>query len=156
MEELKINTWLWPPLNCESRQILGNNLPQKQPPEVFCKKRVLKNFANFPGKHLQSLFNKVTGLKACISIKKRLQHRCFLRNLQNFPKHLFWRTSVNDCFYFYKHKEHHVNERINIDQKGIKATSTGKLFGIEIDDRLNLNHRINNILRLPQTNPTLS
>ena len=25
---------------------------QKQPPEVFCKKGVVKNFANFTGKHL--------------------------------------------------------------------------------------------------------
>ena len=25
---------------------------QKQPPEVFCKKGVLENFANFKGKHL--------------------------------------------------------------------------------------------------------
>ena len=25
---------------------------QKQPPELFCKKSVLKNFANFVGKHL--------------------------------------------------------------------------------------------------------
>ena len=29
---------------------------QKQPPEVFCKKRVLKNFANFTGKLCWSLF----------------------------------------------------------------------------------------------------
>ena len=30
---------------------------QKQPPEVFCKKDVLRNFAKFKGKHLcQSLF----------------------------------------------------------------------------------------------------
>ena len=30
---------------------------QKQPPEVFCKKDVLRNFAKFTGKHLcQSLF----------------------------------------------------------------------------------------------------
>ena len=37
---------------------------QKQPPEVFYKKGVLRNFAKFTGKHLrQSLFfNKVTGL----------------------------------------------------------------------------------------------
>ena len=37
---------------------------QKQPPEVFCKKGVLRNFAYFTGKHLcQSLFfNKVSGL----------------------------------------------------------------------------------------------
>ena len=38
---------------------------QKQPPEVFCKKGVLRNFAKFTGKHLcQSLFfNKVSGLE---------------------------------------------------------------------------------------------
>ena len=40
------------------------NYKQKQPPEVFFKKSVLRNFAKFKGKHLcQSLFfNKVTGL----------------------------------------------------------------------------------------------
>ena len=47
---------------------------QKQPPEVFCQKGVLKNFAKFTGKHqCQSLFfNKVAGLrpKACNFIKK--------------------------------------------------------------------------------------
>ena len=33
---------------------------QKQPPAVFCKKGVLKNFANFTGKHLcWSLFVKI-------------------------------------------------------------------------------------------------
>ena len=38
---------------------------QKQPPEVFCKKGILRNFAKFTGKHLcQSLFfNKVTGFR---------------------------------------------------------------------------------------------
>ena len=47
---------------------------QKQPPEVFFKKGVLKNFANFTGKHLcWSLFsNNVTGLRTCSFIKKRL------------------------------------------------------------------------------------
>ena len=38
---------------------------QKQPPEVFCKKGVLRNFAKFTGKHLcQSLsFNNIAGLR---------------------------------------------------------------------------------------------
>ena len=47
---------------------------QKQPSEVFCKKDVFKNFAIFKGKHLwlDSLFNKVAGLKASNFIKKRL------------------------------------------------------------------------------------
>ena len=40
---------------------------QKQPPELFCKKGVLKKFANFIGKHL----------RACNTFKKKLQHRRF-------------------------------------------------------------------------------
>ena len=41
---------------------------QKQPPEVFCKKGVLKNFTKVTGKHLfQSLFFKS---QACNFIKK--------------------------------------------------------------------------------------
>ena len=40
---------------------------QKQPPEVFFKKDVLKNFANFTGRHpcWGLFFNNVTGLRAC-------------------------------------------------------------------------------------------
>ena len=39
-------------------------LVKKQPPEVFCKNSVLKNFTNFTGKHLcwSLFFNKVAGL----------------------------------------------------------------------------------------------
>ena len=33
---------------------------------------------------LESLFNKVAGLRTCNFIKKRLQHRCFPVKLQNF------------------------------------------------------------------------
>ena len=51
---------------------------QKQPPEVFRKKDVLKNFAIFTRKHLcWSLF----GVNF---IKKRLQHRYFLVNITKF------------------------------------------------------------------------
>ena len=52
---------------------------QKQPPEVFCKKSVLRNFAKFTGKHLcQSLFfNNVTDLRPAALLKKRLWYRCF-------------------------------------------------------------------------------
>ena len=51
---------LWPNF-CSLKTFLGW---KKQPPEVFCKKGVLRNFAEFTGKHLcQSLFfNKVAGL----------------------------------------------------------------------------------------------
>ena len=47
---------------------------KKQPPEVFCKKIALKNFAKFTGKHLcQGLFfNKVAGFRPSTLLKKRL------------------------------------------------------------------------------------
>ena len=51
---------------------------QKQPPEVFYKKGVLENFANFTGKNLfKPIFDKVAGLKTCEYIEKRLQYRSF-------------------------------------------------------------------------------
>ena len=52
---------------------------QKQPPEVFCKKRVLNNFAKFTGQHLcqRLFFNKVAGVRLATLLKKGLWHRCF-------------------------------------------------------------------------------
>ena len=49
-------------------------------------KGVLKNFAEFTGKHLcQSLFiNKVDDLKPAILFKKRLWHTCFPMNFVKF------------------------------------------------------------------------
>ena len=54
---------------------------QKHPPELRCKRGVLKNFANFIGKHLcQSFFfNKVAGL----SLLKR-DTNCFPANIAKF------------------------------------------------------------------------
>ena len=46
---------------------------------VLCNKNgVLKNFANFTGKHLSRslIFSKVAGLRPAFLLKKRLQHRC--------------------------------------------------------------------------------
>ena len=52
--------------------------PQKQPPEVFCRKGVLKNFAIFTKKNLcWSLF----GVFGVNFIKKGLQHRHFSVNI---------------------------------------------------------------------------
>ena len=48
---------------------------EKHPTEVFYKKGVLKNFANFTGKQL--CWNLFLNLKTCNFIKKRFQHRCF-------------------------------------------------------------------------------
>ena len=59
---------------------------QKQPRNMFCKKRCSKTFCKFHRKTpmLQSLFNNVAGLQACIFIKKRLQHKCFPVNIAIF------------------------------------------------------------------------
>ena len=54
---------------------------QKQPPEVFRKKSVLKSFAIFTRKHMCcSLF----GVFGVNFIKKRLQHRYFPVNIKKF------------------------------------------------------------------------
>ena len=47
---------------------------QKQPPEVFLRKGVLRNFAKFTGKHLcQSLFfNKLAGIGPATLLKNGL------------------------------------------------------------------------------------
>ena len=76
-------------------------------PEVFCEKGVLKNFAEFTGKHLcQSLyFNNVGGLRPATFLKKRLWHRCFSVNFAKllktpfFTEHLWWLLLVVDSFY---------------------------------------------------------
>ena len=65
---------------------------QNQPPEVFCKKAVLKNFAIFTWKRLcWSLFLiKLQAWRpaawACSYIKKRLHHRCFPKFFNKFSK----------------------------------------------------------------------
>ena len=62
---------------------------QKQPPEVFCKKGVLKKFTNFTRKQLYwSLFSMKVQAWLYNFFKKRLQHRCFLLKLTKFLKTL--------------------------------------------------------------------
>ena len=47
---------------------------------------------------LESHFNKVTGLYPATSLKKRLQHRCFLMNFARYLRHPFYRTPPGDYF----------------------------------------------------------
>ena len=85
------------------------NLYQKQPPEMFCNKGVLRNFAKFTGKHLcQSIFfNKVAGLRPATLLKKKLWHRCFPVNFAKFlrtpflTEHLRWLFLLYYTFYAY-------------------------------------------------------
>ena len=63
---------------------------QKQPPEVFCKKGILRNFAKLTGKHLgQSLsFNNVAG-EPCNFIKKETLVQLFSCELCEISKNNF-------------------------------------------------------------------
>ena len=85
-------------------QGVKNMLVQKQPPEVFCKKKCSEKFAKFTGKYLcQSLvFNKIAGLRSATFLKKRLRHRCFCEISKNifFIEHLWVTVSVSFLEHF--------------------------------------------------------
>ena len=61
---------------------------QKQPPKVFYKKGVLRNFTKLTGKHLRHslFFNKVAALSPATLLKKRLWHKCFPVNFVKFQR----------------------------------------------------------------------
>ena len=61
---------------------------QKQPPQTFYKKDVLKNFVKFTGKYLcqNLLFNKVAGMRPATLLEKRRRRRCFPVNFVKFSK----------------------------------------------------------------------
>ena len=61
---------------------------QKQPPEVFYKKSVFKNFAKFTGKHLHQ------SLMSAPLLKKELWHRNFPVNFAKFSRTTFLSLSI--------------------------------------------------------------
>ena len=79
---------------------------QKQPPEVFCKKGILRNFAKFTGKQLCQRLWPVTYYRP----------KCFLVNSAKFL-----RTPPRDCFfhysfhhhYHYHHSSHHCKVHLH-------------------------------------------
>ena len=88
---------------CFSRKFRNFLQEQKQPPEVFCKNDVLKNFTIFTEKRLcwSHLFDKVAE-SSCLQhsrfIKKRLQHRCFSVNITNFLKTRIMKNICEELF----------------------------------------------------------
>ena len=65
---------------------------KKQPPEVFWKKDILRNFTKFTGKHLcQSLFfNKVAGLRPETLLKKETLAQVFSCKFCQISKNAFF------------------------------------------------------------------
>ena len=68
---------------------------QKKPPEVVFLKKCSLKLRNIFRKTpvLGSLFNKVVALQGCKYIKKRLQHRFFVRNLRKFLRTHFLKNT---------------------------------------------------------------
>ena len=71
---------------------------QKQPSKGFFKKGVMRNFAEFTGKHLcrNLFFNKVKLYSFATSLKTSLYRKCFLVNFAKFVSTSFF--AEHDCF----------------------------------------------------------
>ena len=100
-----------------SLQIIQNHIPVLERPvfqiiwikyrsiysQLFFKIDVLKNFANFTGKHLCWSFfwiNLKAGPKAASNfIKNRLRHRCFLVKFANFSRTPVFTEQPCGCFW---------------------------------------------------------
>ena len=64
---------------------------QKQPPEVFCKKKVFLEVLQNSQENTRArvFFNKVEGLRPATLLKKRLWHWCFPVNFAKFLRITF-------------------------------------------------------------------
>ena len=73
---------------------------QKQPPEVFCKKKgVLRNFAKFTGKHLCQ--GHLCKAAPATLLKKRLWHRCFAVSFAKFLRTLFSQNTSGQLLLYF-------------------------------------------------------
>ena len=57
INSLEIRNWIWPRSVNPFQPNVAFGIESSRP-EVFCKKGILRNFANFTGKHKQILENK--------------------------------------------------------------------------------------------------
>ena len=121
---------------------------QKQPPEVFHKKSVLRNLTKFTEKQLhQSLyFNKVSILIKVSGnlLKKILWHRCFPVNFMKFLRTSFLQNTSGQLFlYLWKQICHHTpwssRRPFNLSSY-FKQTLQNKLLG-KFFSNSTINHR---------------
>ena len=91
---------------------------QKQPPEVFCKKCVLRNFAKFTEKHLckNLFFNKVAGLS-----QYTIFHHMIFFKKRHISKSIeadkFWKIYKNILSFIIKYNFKNVPEAYNFIEK---------------------------------------
>ena len=79
---------------------------KNQPLEVFCKKGVFKNFAEFLGKHpcRGLFFNQVASFRCSILLLKWRQYRCFSLNFAKFLRTPLQNISRRLFLYFFNKK----------------------------------------------------
>ena len=90
-------------------------------PGVFCKKDVLKNFAEFTGKHLcRNHFLKKLQAWPATLLKKWLWHKWFFVNFENFSRTRFLWNISGDCLGIIQNKPQNEQIFINVwhSQKG--------------------------------------
>ena len=75
---------------------------QKQPPELFNKKGVLRKSTKFTGKRLYQrlVFNKVASLRPATLLIKRIWHRCFPVNFVKFLRTPFLQNTSGWLLFF--------------------------------------------------------
>ena len=96
------------------------------------KKGVLRNFAKFPGKHLWVSY-----------LIKRLWHRCFPVNFAKFVRTPFYRTPLDDCFWY-------ILFILILRKRDFKVSSTKNSFRLfKTIDKDYLINLIKNILPFP-------
>ena len=87
---------------CNKNPFCKNSLKfnnQKQPPEVFCKKAVLKNFATLKkNTYAEVSFNKVASLQPASLSKKTPAQVYLCKFCKKNLGHLYYRTSPGDYF----------------------------------------------------------
>ena len=89
---------------------------QKQPPEVFYKRRCYQKFFKFHCQTLvlESLFKKAAVLKECIFIRKRVQYRCFHLKFAKIFKNSYseehLRTTASSVSNYYPYSKVHVSQ----------------------------------------------
>ena len=94
-----MRNFLWENKTNENNRNINWSI-QKQPPEVFCKKGVIRNFAKFKGKHLcqRPFFKKVAGLRPATLLKESLWHRCFPLNFAKILRTAFLQNTSGRLF----------------------------------------------------------
>ena len=80
---------------------------QKQPPELFYKKSVLRNFTQFTGKHLclSLSFNKVAVLRPATLLKKKLWYRCLPLNFVKLLRTPFFQNTSGRLLLCFEHAQ---------------------------------------------------